>query len=139
MPYNCTKILVRSQYVLMSYSNFCLCKKERERKTRKSTHSYLVNSFYDFLMQLVSPSRQAPPQQVWWYQSDKRSQSYECVKIATFLFLLISALMQFVGTPFSLAAPHTMCLESIYYIKCLLKYLKTHYYNLCAFCACSYW
>jgi len=48
---------------------------------------YLINGLSN-LLQIWSVGKRVPPQQIW-YQLDKRSQSYECLKIATLLFLLI--------------------------------------------------
>ena len=57
---------------------------------KKTTHSYLGNPLRNYLQIwcVVSLGRRAPPQQLW-YSSDKRSWSYEYVKIATLLLLLI--------------------------------------------------
>ena len=95
----------------MSYSDFFKCAKRRRRK--KFAHSYFRNALRDFLQIwcVVSLGRWAPPQQLW-DQPGKRLQSYECVKIATLLFLLIYSL-PFVRAPFSWAARHTtLCLDN---------------------------
>ena len=63
---------------------------KKKRKICKFAHSHLRNGLQNFLQiwYVVSSSRWAPPQKLW-HPSDKRSQSYECMKIATLLFLLI--------------------------------------------------
>jgi len=78
------------EYKFVSYSDFFKCAKKTKKKTHKFAHSYLGNALRNFLWNwcVVSLGRRAPPQQLW-YSSDKRSWSYECVKITTLLFLLI--------------------------------------------------
>ena len=77
------------EYEFPSYNDLFKCAKRR-RKNSKFAHSYLGNALRDFLQIrcVVSLGRRAPLQQLW-YSSDKRSWSYECVKIATLLFPLI--------------------------------------------------
>ena len=73
--------------------------KKTKKKTRKFAHPYLRKTLRDFLQIwcVVSLGRWAPPQQLW-FSLDKMSWSYECVKLATLLFLLIYSR--------SLHAPH---------------------------------
>jgi len=91
MPYKCTKFQLDWMQVTRIFSSVWKDKEERKmkKKTWKFAHSYLGNALCDFLQiwWVVSLGRQAPPQQLW-YSSDKRSWSYECMKIATLLFLL---------------------------------------------------
>ena len=71
--------------------------KEWEEKTKNKNWnfglSYLGNALRDLIQFWNSafPYRQALPQQMWW-SLGKRSQIYECVKIATLLFLFIYSL-----------------------------------------------
>ena len=65
-------------------------KKKEKKKTQKFVHSYLRNALCSFLQIwcVVYLGKGTPPQQ-HWNQSDKRSRSYECVKIVSLLFPLI--------------------------------------------------
>ena len=95
------------------------------KKTPKVSYN-LVNSLCDFLQIwcAVSPSGWEPPQHIW-YQSDKRSWSYECMKIMTLLFLLIysSSLHapRFLGQRYKhnddiIVAFHCFCMNKIVYL-----------------------
>ena len=92
----------------------CLCEKKKKTKNKNWNfgHSYLENGWRDLLQlrHVASCYRRAFPQQIKC-SSDKRSQIYECVKIATLLSLLIYSL-PFAHTPYSWAARHTtVCLD----------------------------
>jgi len=88
-PYKCTKFQLNWWMSLRVTAIFSSVQKDEE-KTWKFAHSYLGNTLRDFLQIwcAVSLGRWAPIQQLWC-SSDKRSWSYECVKIATLLFLLV--------------------------------------------------
>ena len=98
---------------------FVCCAKRREKKTKNKNwnfaHLYLGNGWRDLLrfLNVASPYRLALSQQILC-SSDKRWRIYECVKIATLLFLLIYLLL-FARAPFSWAVRHTtVCLDSIF-------------------------
>ena len=70
----------------------CLCEKKNKKTRNKNwnfAHLYLGNSWRNLLQfwNVASPYKRALPQQIWC-SSDKRWRIYECVKIATLLFLL---------------------------------------------------
>ena len=72
---------------------FQVCEKTKKKNTKKKLKSLLTHILATLLNFLwfwcvVSLGRQAPPQQLWC-SSDVRLWSYECVKIASLLFLLI--------------------------------------------------
>jgi len=98
-PYNCTKFQLDQSKHLRVRANFVICvKRRRKRKKTKKNNwnfglSYLRNAWCDLFQfwNPASPHRWALPQQVWW-SSVKRSRIYECLKIATLLFLLIYSL-----------------------------------------------
>ena len=76
MPYKCAKFQLD---LIMHLRVMAFVQKEEKKKTEKSqkfAHLYLVNGSWNLLLiwYAVSPSRQAPPQHIW-YQSDKRSWS----------------------------------------------------------------
>ena len=89
---------------------------DEEEKTKKLkrnfVRSYLGNGWSDFLQiwYIHYPNWTARLQQIW-FQSDKGSQSYICVKIAFSFFLLIYSLC---GAPTSWAARHTILCLDIY-------------------------
>ena len=100
-PYKWTKVQLDWSTNLWVTAIFFKCAKRRRRRkknTWKFSHSNLRNALRDFLRIwcVVSLGRQAPPQQLWC-SSDKRSWSYECVKIATLLFLFIYSLFSWVA------------------------------------------
>ena len=66
------------------------CEKTMKKKAQKFAHSYLGNALRNFhqISCIVSLRRRVPLQQLWC-SSDKISWSYECVIIASLLFLLI--------------------------------------------------
>ena len=84
------------------------------QKEDKKTETYLRNAYgWRDLLQIwnvASHHRRALPQQIWC-SSDKRSWIYECMNIATLLFLLIYS-PPFASAPGFLAARYTtMCLD----------------------------
>ena len=81
----------------------CVCAKRSRKKNKEKNWNfgllYLRNGWSDLLQiwDVALHHRRALPQQIWC-SSDKRSRIYECVKIATLLFLLIYSL-PFVHAP----------------------------------------
>ena len=91
MPYKCTKFQLDWSTSLRILIISSVWKDEEQKTPNLLMHNaFLGNTSCDFLQSwsVVFLGRQAPPQQLWCF-SDKRSWSYECVKIATLLLLLI--------------------------------------------------
>ena len=124
-PYQRTKFQQDQSTHFRVRADFVICAKRRRKKTsKKKTKNknwnfgllYLGKAGRD-LLQFCNPAspyrpyRRAVPQQIWW-SSGKRSRIYECVKIATLLFLLIYSLpfLRALITPISacpgLLGPH---------------------------------
>ena len=75
-----------------------LCEKKKRKKSKEKYETcsllYLRNGWYD-LLQIWNVASHHKRALIWqiWCSSDKRSRIYECVKIATLLFLLIYSLL----------------------------------------------
>ena len=90
MPYKCNKFQPDQSMYMWVRANFVICAKDKEQAKKKTEKKLKLWSLVSRkqLVQFTSnlkcslPYRQAPPQQIWC-SSDKRSQIYEYVKIAT--------------------------------------------------------
>ena len=104
IPCKCAKIQPDQIMSSKVMAIFFVCVK----KKWKFSHSYLKNDLCNFLQiwYVAFLGRQAPPQQIW-HSSDKRSWSYECVKIATLVFLSIYLSSYIVCTPLPVFLGHT--------------------------------
>ena len=91
LPYKCMHFRVRAVFVVQRR---LIRRKKNEEKNWNFGHLYLRNGWYNLLRIWSVAFRygQALPQQIWC-SSDKRSQIYKCVKMATLLFLLIYSLL----------------------------------------------
>ena len=89
---------------------FASVRKDEGKKKRNFGSSYLGNGLIDFhqIWNVYSPSWWATLQQIW-FQSDKVSPRYKCVKMTFSFFLSIYSRC---GAPASWAARHTIvCLD----------------------------
>ena len=100
LPYICLLNFCLIEVCVSELKQFlCLCKKNKNKKNNKEKNwnfglLYLRNGWCHLLQiwKVASHYRWALPQQIWC-SSDKRSQIYECVRIATLFFLLICLLL----------------------------------------------
>ena len=73
---------------------------------------FMLTDLHWFVIEAFENASESPYCQQIWHQSDKRSRSYECVKIVALLFLLIYSCS--LRAPFSWAPWHiTMCLDCV--------------------------
>ena len=126
-PHVC-QISARSKQVRVV---FVFVQKEKKNEEQKLKLGSLVSrkhlALFASIWNVASPNRQALPQQIWC-ASDLRWRIYECVKIATLLFLLIYSL-PFARTLISRAAQHTtMCVDTKS-LRCLVEW-----YCIVSFC-----